>query len=697
MIASTGYGRRSVLVLITALLSLLLVLACTACGVADDESKEIVPRGTIFDLDKKPVEGAQVTLHRWDGVMSPALQTATTDAEGKFEFAARPNDTYYYVLISKTPFATIEQIVQEDGPVKATLRSAVDSWIEVHNVSGEPLKGARITNITIRSDENSGYYISRGWEHLFGIEFSASDESGRLKLPPLPEGAIVDIRVDHPQWAQAKLSNAKVTSGHLDNLYMPTGVMTTFEFVADSRTPMTLDGITCEVLLLSQRSNSVESLLRLPLTITGDAIKICVHPVNYRMFRLKAPGVTITPMFDQLTIAREPEKKVRFLVRKNVKVAGRVIHLDGTPHKGARVWAKTENLSPDGVTSVDGEMSYCADAETEADGKFSIELPPGHNRIQVDAEGHVADRAYADLDIHADVPTEIPDFIIERLESIRGQVIDQNGQTVSGAIVRVRHPMVGDQPQATDADGKFKISLYRIPFNYETQQRQYELDVVAFVTDQPLMGVTRIDLHRTDSLTHVNIELRPDSSPDALLSMEDNQWSAARMKKLATEGKLESHPAGEPGRPAPELDGVAWFNTDGRSLKDFRGRYVLLDFWFIGCGPCHGDLPSVKLVHERFAKHGVTVIGVHDNSSTPEVVQEHCRKHGIEYPTVVDQTDGRILRAYHALGVQGFPSYILLGPDGTILANDNSGTGPNLRSFKLELVRKYLLAAPPDQ
>src|SRR5262249_32296160 len=97
------------------------------------------------------------------------------------------------------------------------------------------------------------------------------------------------------------------------------------------------------------------------------------------------------------------------------------------------------------------------------------------------------------------------------------------------------------------------------------------------------------------------------------------------------------------------------------------------------------------LVHERFDKHGVTVIGVHNNSSPPEAVREHCRQQGLTFPTVVDHADGRILNAYRQLGVSGFPSYILIGPDGNILENDNTTAGPSLRSFKLEVVRKYVL------
>jgi len=177
-----------------------------------------------------------------------------------------------------------------------------------------------------------------------------------------------------------------------------------------------------------------------------------------------------------------------------------------------------------------------------------------------------------------------------------------------------------------------------------------------------------------------------------LLSLEDNQWSRARKQKaVAEQTEDEKHPAGERGQPAPELEGAAWYNTDARSLKDFRGRYVLLDFWSTGCGPCHVDFPSVKLVHERFEKHGVTVIGVHDNSSKPEAVREHCRQQGLKFPIVVDHADGRILNSYRELGVNSFPSYILIGPDGKILENDKATDGPSLRMFKLEVIRQYIL------
>ncbi|HUY92166.1 MAG TPA: carboxypeptidase regulatory-like domain-containing protein [Pirellulales bacterium] len=682
---------RQAVSLPTAVFPIVFVAIFAAAGFADEGAKPFVPRGTIVDMDQKPISGAQVSLHRWDGGMSAALETSVTDDDGHFEFPPRPQDAYYYVIIRKASYAPVNQRVRSEGPLKTALRPEAATWIEVRNASDKPLKGARVTNLYIRTPENAETYVFRGMERLLGLEFTESDERGRLNLPPLPVGALIDVRVDHPQWAQAKLSNAKAAQGRLGAVTLPSGVITTFQFVADPRTPMRLDGLTCEMMLLAQSSDSAETLNRIPMTIGGDRFKFCAHSATYGTARLKSPGVVITPIFNRLTLPRQAETTVRFLVRKTTAVSGRVMRHDGVPHGGAQVIAQVENLSPDGRVEGVNKWIYSDSASTDTEGKFALALPPGRSRIEVSAKGFVADRDYAEFEVRADAPNEMPDFIIQALAPIHGRVVDEDGQPVPGAIVRVRqHSLMALHPVVSDAEGRFEIDLPYVPFDLQTKQRRYQLDIAAFVPDRPLIGLKRIDLRGNDSLKSVEIALRSESPADELLGMEDNRWIIARMQETSAE-QQDQYPAGQRGQPAPELDGVAWFNTDAHSLKDFRGRYVLLDFWFTACGPCHADFPSVKLFHELFEKLGVTVIGVHDNSSSPEGVREHCKKQGLKFPIVVDHADGRIVNAYRKLGLRAFPTYMLIGPDGNILHNDSTSDGPPLREFKLEVVRSYVL------
>jgi thiol-disulfide isomerase/thioredoxin len=147
------------------------------------------------------------------------------------------------------------------------------------------------------------------------------------------------------------------------------------------------------------------------------------------------------------------------------------------------------------------------------------------------------------------------------------------------------------------------------------------------------------------------------------------------------------------GKPAPELDGAVWLNTDKpkMSLAAFRGKYVLLQFWTTWCGPCHIDMPNVKLAHDLYKDKGMIVIGVHDNSTPIDGIKQDVAQQGLSYPIAVDGADGRILESYKALGVSGYPTYILIGPDGTIV-EDPTGTARGLRMYMLEILRQKLMS-----
>jgi thiol-disulfide isomerase/thioredoxin len=102
---------------------------------------------------------------------------------------------------------------------------------------------------------------------------------------------------------------------------------------------------------------------------------------------------------------------------------------------------------------------------------------------------------------------------------------------------------------------------------------------------------------------------------------------------------------------APELRSAdVWINVD-RPLKmsELRGKVVLLDFWAFDCEPCKETIPRIEALHEKYAKDGLVVIGVH----TPRVnyerdvkqLREAIKRMGIAYPVVVDNNE-RIWRDY---------------------------------------------------
>jgi DNA-binding beta-propeller fold protein YncE len=127
--------------------------------------------------------------------------------------------------------------------------------------------------------------------------------------------------------------------------------------------------------------------------------------------------------------------------------------------------------------------------------------------------------------------------------------------------------------------------------------------------------------------------------------------------------------------PAPELDGgVAWLNTARPlSLKDLRGRVVLLDFWTLCCINCIHILPDLHRLEQRF-RDQLVVIGVHspkfDNEKDTFSIRKAVLRYQIEHP-VVNDADRKLWDRYE---VDAWPTFVLIDPEGNLVGY-TSGEG----------------------
>jgi len=119
---------------------------------------------------------------------------------------------------------------------------------------------------------------------------------------------------------------------------------------------------------------------------------------------------------------------------------------------------------------------------------------------------------------------------------------------------------------------------------------------------------------------------------------------------------------------APELDGgEGWLNTDRPlSIRELRGKVVLLDFWTYCCINCMHVLPDLKRL-ER--KHGdaLVVIGVHSAKFTNEGDTAHIReavgRYEIEHPVIND----RGFAIWHAYAVRAWPTLMVIDTEGYVI------------------------------
>ena len=95
--------------------------------------------------------------------------------------------------------------------------------------------------------------------------------------------------------------------------------------------------------------------------------------------------------------------------------------------------------------------------------------------------------------------------------------------------------------------------------------------------------------------------------------------------------------------------------------KDFRGKYLLLDFWGVGCAPCIAAFPEMKEIHEAHSDK-LTIISISTDSE--KVWKEGLERHQLPW---VNLTDYLGTEGYASLyGAPGIPFYVLISPDGIV-------------------------------
>jgi thiol-disulfide isomerase/thioredoxin len=139
---------------------------------------------------------------------------------------------------------------------------------------------------------------------------------------------------------------------------------------------------------------------------------------------------------------------------------------------------------------------------------------------------------------------------------------------------------------------------------------------------------------------------------------------------------------------SPKAVGFNLEGIDGKevSLEDYKGKFVLLNFWATWCAPCRKEMPAMSNLHNEFGGEGLEVVGVHVGPSLAGV-KKFLESVPVSFTILIDKD-----MSLAGWGVRGLPTTFLINPEGKLVyqaVGEREWDSPEMVKFLKDLVTKY--------
>lgn len=185
------------------------------------------------------------------------------------------------------------------------------------------------------------------------------------------------------------------------------------------------------------------------------------------------------------------------------------------------------------------------------------------------------------------------------------------------------------------------------------------------------------------SMYYLSAEAKEYSLPEleaAYNGLSDKYKSTRPAKALVA--KIESQKVIQNGGPAPDF---AKPDINGKrvNLSEFRGKYVLLDFWGSWCGPCRAANPHLKELYAKYASKGFEIVGVASEKVSGQeqaeaVWKAAVEKDGLTWTNLLNNERTMQQDVTAMYSIEGYPTQILLDQQGKIVARWLGAAGTQL-------------------
>ena len=132
----------------------------------------------------------------------------------------------------------------------------------------------------------------------------------------------------------------------------------------------------------------------------------------------------------------------------------------------------------------------------------------------------------------------------------------------------------------------------------------------------------------------------------------DNPQLTAAMAKLTADDEVRA----KADFTLSDLEGKSW------TLRELRGKVVLVNFWATWCPPCRKEMPDLDALYKKFKSQGLVILAIDDEEVGK--IKPYLAEHPVSYPILLDP--GR--KANESFRVDGIPKSFVYDREGKLVA-----------------------------